>query len=318
MTAQLKRFLLGRFTRVEKSLALLLGLLSFVGVARGEQGYVFFPLMMSALVAGPWISIAIGAVLTLGCGSSPVLIAVTCTALTHGFRKLYHDESALARDRQAMLKTLVHELRNPLFAAKGTIDNLSTRFHELDEQSMELQLAMASEAMQWINQEVDDLTQLLRLESGRLVAHPERMRMEKVFRKLQNRFPPETLVNHSLQLKGGQCELTCDSLLMLQTLDKLVSNAIVHAPAGTITIVATGTPEGHQIEVIDEGPGIPIEKRHEVFQRFTQMGTSSIGFGLGLYLARQYVLAQRGELTLKESEKGCHFKIWLPGGVFDG
>ena len=49
---------------------------------------------------------------------------------------------------------------------------------------LELQLQMASEAMQSINQEVDDLTQLLRLESGRFTAHPERVRMEKIFRKL--------------------------------------------------------------------------------------------------------------------------------------
>jgi signal transduction histidine kinase len=307
--------LLGRLTRAEKQLACFLGLLSFLGISHGDGGYVFFPLILIALTLGPWATVVGGAMLSvipLGCGSSPFLIGISCAALVRGFRTIYHQESVLARDRQAMLKTLVHELRNPLFAAKGTIDNLSSRFHELDEKSLEIQLGMASEAMQCINQEVDDLTQLLHLESGRLVARPEKVTMEKIFRKLRRRFPAETLEHHTLYIEGEKCELTCDSLLMLQTLDKLVSNAIVHAPGGIISIVARSNPKGHQIVVTDEGPGIPAEKRHEVFQRFTQMGTSSIGFGLGLYLARQYVLAQRGELTLEESETGCHFKIWLP------
>lgn len=315
MTSQIKRVMLGRCSRSEKQLACLLVLVSLLGAYYGDPGYVFFSLVLLALVFPPPVSVLTGLILTLvplGLGTSPVLVGLACTGLVHGFRCLYRAENTLARDRQAMLKTLVHELRNPLFAAKGTIDNLSTRLQELDQESLELQLNMASEAMQVINQEVDDLTQLLRLESGRLAAHPESVRLEKIFKKLRRRFPPETLEHHTLEIKGEQFEITCDSLLMLQTLDKLVSNAIVHAPGGVIRIVASATGNGHQIEVTDEGPGIPRDKREEVFHRFTQMGTDSIGFGLGLYLAKQYVLAQRGELTLEESERGCRFRIWLP------
>ena len=307
--------MLGRCTRFEKQVAGFLALVSLLGVHFGDRAFVFVPLLLLTLATGPLSGAISGIVLALpafGLGLSPAVIGLACSGLVAGYRSLYQKESLLARDRQAMLKTLVHELRNPLFAAKGTIDNLSSRLHELDEESLELQLQMASEAMQSINQEVDDLTQLLRLESGRLAAHPEKVRMEKIFRKLRRRFPAETLENHFLVTKGDQCELVCDSLLMLQTLDKLVSNAIVHSPKGAISVEAASGKGGHVIRVIDEGPGIPAEKRHEVFHRFTQMGPNSIGFGLGLYLAKQYVAAQRGELTLEESETGCHFKIWLP------
>jgi len=307
--------MLGRCTRLEKQLASLVSLISLFGVYFGDSSYVFLPLLFLALVVGPGIAVASGLLLVcpvFELGTSPPVIGILCAGLIAGYRSLYRKESALARDRQAMLKTLVHELRNPLFAAKGTIDNLSSRLHELDEESLELQLQMASEAMQSINQEVDDLTQLLRLESGRLTAHPERVRMEKIFRKLRRRFPPNSLEHHFLETEGEQCELYCDSLLMLQALDKLVSNAIVHSPRGEIRVKAENLRSGHLIRVTDEGPGIPVERRHEVFHRFTQMGPNSIGFGLGLYLAKQYVLAQNGELTLEESETGCHFKIWLP------
>lgn len=307
--------MLGRCTRFEKQVAGFLAIVSLLGVHFGDRGFVFLPLLLLTLATGPLSAAISGIVLALpafGLGLSPAVIGLVCSGLVAGYRNLYQKESLLARDRQAMLKTLVHELRNPLFAAKGTIDNLSSRLHELDEESLELQLQMASEAMQSINQEVDDLTQLLRLESGRLAAHPEKVRMEKIFRKLRRRFPAEALENHFLVTKGDQCELVCDSLLMLQTLDKLVSNAIVHSPRGAISVEAASSNGGHVIRVIDEGPGIPAEKRHEVFHRFTQMGPNSIGFGLGLYLAKQYVAAQRGELTLEESETGCHFKIWLP------
>ena len=307
--------LLGRCTRLEKQIVGFVSLISLLGVYYCDGAYIFLPLLLSALVLGPGIAAVFGLLLAwpvFRLGTSPAVIGLLCAGLVSGYRSLYRQESALARDRQAMLKTLVHELRNPLFAAKGTIDNLSSRLHELDEESLELQLQMASEAMQSINQEVDDLTQLLRLESGRLTAHPEKVPMEKLFRKLRRRFPPDSLEDHFLETEGEQCELFCDSLLMLQALDKLVSNAIVHSPSGAIRVKVESLTTGHLIRVTDEGPGIPAEKRHEVFHRFTQMGPNSIGFGLGLYLAKQYVLAQNGELTLEESEKGCHFKIWLP------
>lgn len=287
-----------------------LGVLPLTGPA-----FLFVPFMALALYFD-WRALAVLALALgqprFGFGAIPMGVALLCGLLGKGVKELYARESRLARERQDLLQTLVHELRNPLFAAKGTIDNLSHRFHELGPEEMGLQLAMASNAMQSINQEVDDLTQLLRLESGRVSARLESVPVGDLFKQLRQRFPAQNIPAHEIELVAPEFDLVCDSLLTIQALDKLVGNAIVHCKRCSVRVTAQTNAGGHEIWVEDDGPGIPPEKRSQIFERSKQLDTSSSGFGLGLFLARQYVLAQAGELTLEESRIGCRFKIWLP------
>lgn len=272
-------------------------------------------LLLSSLLSPLRVLLPVTLLLCLpmyGFGSEPLFIAPLYLALVEGLRSLYKEQQQLASNRQDLLKTLVHELRNPLFAAKGTIDNLSANSTQIKQEDLELQLAMASEAMQVINQEVDDLTQLLRLESGRLVARSSQTSLNNVYRSLLHRHPPETLAKHSIDFEGGEIEGYFDPLLLVQALDKLITNAINHTESGSIRVRAARKARYMLVEVSDEGPGIPSESREKVFDRFRQMSTSSIGFGLGLYLARQYVEAQDGSLTLEDSATGCLFRIRLP------
>jgi len=70
------------------------------------------------------------------------------------------------------------------------------------------------------------------------------------------------------------------------------------------------------IEVADDGPGIPIDERDRIFERFVRLDQSrtrdSGGTGLGLPIARQIARAHRGELTVKESGTGARFALSVP------
>lgn len=243
--------------------------------------------------------------------SAPLVLIGLSTAV-RTFREGYLEQKNLANDRQELLKTLVHELRNPLFAAKGTIDILKVRVREYSVEELEQQLNMASEAMQSINQEVDDLTQLLRLESGRIIARPTRCSAARLYNNLRRRHPEGSCPEHQLVFTGGELELFCDPLLMTQALDKLVSNAITHAPGGNVEVSGHTDGTHAYLEVSDEGPGIPSDERKWVFERHKPANQSSGAFGIGLYLAREYLLAQNCEIVLLDSERGCHFQIRLP------
>lgn len=68
------------------------------------------------------------------------------------------------------------------------------------------------------------------------------------------------------------------------------------------------------IEVEDDGPGIPVELQHKVFQ--SGVSSKSGGRGLGLHLATEAVQVMHGQLTLEHSDSGgCRFTLYIPRNI---
>jgi heavy metal sensor kinase len=109
-----------------------------------------------------------------------------------------------------------------------------------------------------------------------------------------------------------------DRLILRQSLINLVDNAIKYTPAGgTIRIRLTESPAAAQIEVIDNGPGIPEEIRSRIFDRhYRADGLPSAdagGSGLGLSIAKWSVEVNGGQLSVVPAiGGGSTFRITLP------
>ena len=115
--------------------------------------------------------------------------------------------------------------------------------------------------------------------------------------------------------KTGQPHARADRLLLRQALINLVDNAIKFTPAaGRVRLRLSETPSLAVIDVIDTGPGVPIEARAHIFDRFYRSGEGeAVGTGLGLSLARGGVEAIGGRLTLERSgPDGSTFRITIP------
>jgi signal transduction histidine kinase len=100
-----------------------------------------------------------------------------------------------------------------------------------------------------------------------------------------------------------------------QILLNLIGNAVKFSDTGTIDVVVRRAAERFQIIVTDEGPGIPAERLHEVFEPFTQLANSNGrgGSGLGLSATRMLTELLGGSVTVKSTPgRGSEFKIDLP------
>jgi signal transduction histidine kinase len=114
-----------------------------------------------------------------------------------------------------------------------------------------------------------------------------------------------------------------DRMVLRQALLNLVDNAIKYSPAGgRIAVKVSTSPDGKAIlDVTDTGPGIPVEMRPRVFDRFYRADRSRSrenggGTGLGLSIARWAVEVNGGQLTLETSDgPGATFRITLPSTV---
>jgi signal transduction histidine kinase len=97
----------------------------------------------------------------------------------------------------------------------------------------------------------------------------------------------------------------------------LLSNAIQHAPAGSIIRVETHRrDDGMLLSIRDHGPGIPADELTTVFERYARgaKAAGSTSTGLGLYLVKTIVEAHGGSVSVAlPADGGSAFPVFLPG-----
>jgi two-component system sensor histidine kinase GlrK len=100
-------------------------------------------------------------------------------------------------------------------------------------------------------------------------------------------------------------------------IDNLLSNAVKFSPpGGVIGISARYDGDALELDVTDEGPGIPSEERARIFDPFYQgshTGAGPVrGTGIGLSVVKEYVFAHGGSVEVLSRQRGAHLRIRLP------
>lgn len=226
-----------------------------------------------------------------------------------------------ARKPLPSMRTLVarmsHDLRTPLAAILAnaeflTKSNLSKRerneFYEDIRSSIDRMVELVSDLL-----DCSRGSEVLRLAIGNIVETTESaikmIGVRPAFRKIS--------ITHRHE---GATVGWYNARLMERAISNVVLNACeaVRSESGQVVITTLGGSSCLQIEVRDNGPGIPPEIRDLVFQPFFTYGKSE-GTGLGLAIAKRIVEDHGGELLLEPAEKtGTSFKISIPFGVPDG
>lgn len=94
-------------------------------------------------------------------------------------------------------------------------------------------------------------------------------------------------------------------------LQNLLVNVEHHAPGSPVMVSVDQAGDALKVLVADHGPGIPADRAQHVFDRGTR-GTHSTSTGLGLYVARQLMREQYGDLELRSHASGCVFVVSIP------
>jgi signal transduction histidine kinase len=109
-----------------------------------------------------------------------------------------------------------------------------------------------------------------------------------------------------------------DETKLAWAVSNLLSNALRYTPAGgSVEIAASQDDGGIRVAVTDTGPGIPLEQRERIFERFAQAAEGGeIGSaGLGLAIVRDIVQAHGGRIHLESTVgRGSRFLLELPRG----
>jgi two-component system OmpR family sensor kinase len=215
------------------------------------------------------------------------------------------DRLKTALDAQrAFVADAAHELRTPLTALQ-----LQAQLVERAPSDEERRAALGElkNGLQRATHGVQQLLTLARQEPGAVEARLVPVRLAPLLR--------ESVTGHSTLASARRIDLGVshveeevtvegDAGALNILLDNLIANALRHAPEGGRVDVACGIRDGFAyLEVADDGPGIPLEERERVFDRFYRRSGGS-GAGLGLAIVRMIARRHGATARLLDSEIG--------------
>lgn len=207
-----------------------------------------------------------------------------------------------------------HELRSPLMTLSSGLSVLQSRRHELPERS-QTALDLLSDEIQRFQRMVQDLLEISRTDAGQFDVSYEEVVAGEFVRRVAERYERDIPI-HS---EGGADEaiLELDKRRMVRVLGNLIENADRYAGGvREISIVPAGN--NIRIRLDDAGPGVPVEEREHIFERFARGETararaSGEGTGLGLSLVREHVRLHGGHVWVEDSPAGgARFIVELP------
>ncbi|HVV50436.1 MAG TPA: ATP-binding protein [Polyangia bacterium] len=217
-----------------------------------------------------------------------------------------------------LVATVAHEFRTPLTSLRMAVHLCAEEsVGPLNDKQLDLMQA-ARQDTERLQQIVDDLLDLSRIQSGRMELHRRVVSAESLVREAVLPFAaPARDKNVALKTEifPGLGEVDVDTERMQLVLANLIGNAVRYTPpGGAVTVRGRRTDAATVIEVQDTGPGIPKQYQAAVFDKFFRLpGSSSGGAGLGLYIAKEIAMAHGARLSLaSEAGAGSLFSVELP------
>lgn len=230
------------------------------------------------------------------------------------------EEHLLAKMRDDLTYTMVHDLRNPLTIIRSAIELLeSGSAGELVESQQQV-LAVASSGAQRMLELVTAILDVTRLESGQMPLEREPAALNALVSdllKMQAVLAAEKQVGLQNDVPVSLPLVSVDVELIRRVFQNLVGNAIKFVPGGGCVKVGAHMMEGDRRQLLvwvsDDGPGLPPEVQARLFKKFVTGRLKGRGSGLGLAFCRLVIEAHGGRIWAESSpDTGTTFKFTLP------
>jgi PAS domain S-box-containing protein len=230
-----------------------------------------------------------------------------------------HEAERANEIKTRFLAMISHELRTPLTSIKGFTTTLLADDVTWDANEQRDFIQTIEQEANRLQELIDHLLDLSRLEAGVLPIALKPHALQDIIDDALPQFQVLTSEHiFSIHLPANLPSVYADEKRIAQVLVNLVRNASIYAPKGTeINISASVRGSFVQINVVDQGPGIPLAERKLVFQTFRrgsqQENGAGKGAGLGLAICKGLVEAHGGRIWIKKKNSpGATISFTLP------
>ena len=238
--------------------------------------------------------------------------------ITRSFERL----AEASRLKSEFVSIVSHQLRAPLSNMKWIADLLTSGKANGDKKEY---FQMVKENASRMQELVNDLLTVSRIEEGGLVTKREKFALQDLLQEVILDFQPMAkAMNITLDIQDNTKDslVLADPLQIRQVFSNLVDNAIKYTGKSkegehAITIRLGNNGKNVRFEIEDTGVGIPKEDQKYIFEKFFRSSNAlrqeTQGSGLGLYIARAIIKRSGGEMGFNSSEhKGSIFWFTLP------
>jgi two-component system, OmpR family, sensor histidine kinase KdpD len=252
------------------------------------------------------------------------IIAMVNAVLTYRIRKI----EKLARLRQerakaiklynTLLNSLSHELRTPIATIIGATDNLQENNQNLTENNKQQLLAEIAKASFRLNQQVENLLNMSRIESGFLQPKRNWCDVGEIIYAVVKRVEEDgSLQPIKIDVPSQLPFFRLDKGMLEQVLFNLLSNAVRYTPADSMIRLAASFDQSLFIKVEDNGKGLPEQKIPFVFDKFYRLKNTTVGgTGLGLSIVKGFTEAMGGTVQVHNKPGGgAIFTVELPAEI---
>jgi signal transduction histidine kinase len=282
-------------------------------------GLVLFPLPVFNTLAGLWGQFA---TVMLGMSTSALRVAEA--------EQIARQERAKAeraeQSRRELIVNVSHELRTPVASIRGHLESLllssESEDRSLTPEALHNYLEIVYRESTRLGMLVDDLLSLARNDASELRVDIAAVNASEIVEEVYQTLMPLARRQRQITLirtvTPSLPAVQADRRRLHQVLLNLVRNAITYTPDGGIVSIMLLPVESGEVElqVADTGIGIPEADLTRIFERFYRTDASrartSGGFGLGLAIVRDFVLAMGGSVSVESKvDEGTCFHVLL-------
>ena len=215
------------------------------------------------------------------------------------------------------VQSLTHEMKSPLAAIRGAAELLQESLPEEDRKRFAHNIQTQE---QRLTETIDKLLALAEVEQHGWLQKLEPVNVASLLTESGEDVSAKLAASGlalSVDVDDQQATVQGDPYLLRQAVSNLLDNAIAFSPAGGTISLSSRTVDRHiEIQVADEGPGVPDYARDRVFERFYSLARPSTGLrssGLGLPFVREVARLHGGGAELKSLEgSGALATLRLP------
>ncbi len=230
------------------------------------------------------------------------------------------ERDQLERMKDEFVLTASHELRSPLTSVQGFAELLLLERERLSPKQAETAEVILDNTRHLVRL-LNDLLDLARSDAGRLAIRPEPTDaaglIEDAVRTMRAQIDARGQAL-SLEIEPGLPQIEADGDRIRQVLVNLLTNANEYCSEGAnIGVEARRADAEVEIDVIDDGPGIPAQQLEHIFERFTRGDAGETqrvgGTGLGLAISKSLIELHGGRIEAESTlGRGSTFRLRIP------